>query len=70
MGENADFNDSDVNVQAGVLLLKRITDRLSDASIAKIATLYNNLARDEVSDYGAQVARAYRDEMWTVPTLP
>ncbi len=52
------------------LLLKRIADRLSVPSIAKIATLYNSLAKDEVSDYGAQVARAYRDKLWTVPTLP
>jgi soluble lytic murein transglycosylase-like protein len=69
-GEGADFNDSDVNVRAGVLLLKRIADRLSDPSVAKIATLYNSLAKDQVTDYGAQVARAYRDKLWTAADLP
>jgi len=67
---DADLNDSDVNVRAGALLLKRIAGRLVDPSVAKIATLYNNLARDEVSDYGQQVARAYRDKLWTAETLP
>lgn len=67
---DADLNDFDANVRAGVLLLKRIAERLSDPSIAKIATLYNNLAGDEVSDYGAQVARAYRDRLWTARTMP
>lgn len=69
-GANADFNDSDVNVRAGVALLKRIKDRLTDPSIAKIATLYNSLAKDEVTDYGARVEQAYRDKLWEVPTLP
>lgn len=69
-GKDADFNDSDVNVRAGVSLLRRIADRLTDPSVAKIATLYNSLAKDQVTDYGAQVERAYRDKLWAAPSLP
>jgi hypothetical protein len=72
-GAGADFGDSETNIRAGTQLIKRIADRLADPNIAKIATLYNSLAKDKVTDYGAQVARVYRDKSWTVrpyPTLP
>jgi len=65
VGDDADFRDSATNIHAGALLLRRIGDRLSDPSIAKIATLYNSLAKDQVTDYGAQVARAYEEKPWT-----
>jgi hypothetical protein len=65
VGDDGDFNDSATNIRAGALLLKRIGDRLSDPSIAKIATLYNSLAKDQVTNYGAQVARAYEEKPWT-----
>ena len=55
VGEQEDLNDPDANVRAGVTLIKRISNRLSDPSIAKIATLYNSLAKDQVTDYGARV---------------
>src|SRR5262249_36586745 len=63
-GSGADFGDSETNIRAGTQLIKRIADRLVDPSVAKIATLYNSLAKDKVTDYGAQVARVYGDKSW------
>ncbi len=66
-GEQEDLNDPDANVRAGVTLIKRISNRLSDPSIAKIATLYNSLAKDQVTNYGAQVEQIYNDKLWQRP---
>jgi soluble lytic murein transglycosylase-like protein len=43
------------NIEYGVIILSRIRDRVQNPTIAKIATLYNNLASDKVSDYGKSV---------------
>jgi soluble lytic murein transglycosylase-like protein len=66
-GPNADFDDPQTNIDAGVRLIKRIRDRLVNPSAARIATLYNNMAADFTSDYGAQVENAYSAKPWLLP---
>jgi hypothetical protein len=53
------------NIEFGVILLSRIRDRIKDPTNAKIATLYNSLAAEKVSDYGARVASLYWEKPWT-----
>lgn len=53
------------NIEFGVILLGRIRDCIADPTIAKIATLYNSLAVEKVSDYGARVASLYWKKPWT-----
>lgn len=56
--------DPEVNLKAGVTLLKRLMDRVQDGAPEKIATLYNATGSRSVTDYGAYVARAYREKPW------
>ena len=64
----ADLQDPAKNIKAGVLMLKRISDRVSQSSVAAIATLYNDLGRTTVTDYGARVEAIYREKTWTHKT--
>ena len=59
-----DFSDPYTNIHAGVTLIKRIQDRLDDPSPEKIATLYNALAKDSISDYGARVGNVMETKPW------
>jgi hypothetical protein len=52
------------NVRAGATLLKRIVDRLPSPSVERVATLYNSLAKEKVTDYGARVANVYEAKPW------
>ena len=53
------------NVEFGVILLARISARVQDPTPRKVATLYNNLAADRVSEYGARVAQLMQEKPWT-----
>lgn len=60
----SDLEKSDKNIEAGVELLKRIVGRMLDASVAKVATIYNNLGARKVSDYGARVEKIMKGKLW------
>lgn len=62
--DHPDLKDPAANIHAGIVLLKRITERLDSPTIAKIATLYNSLSADSVSDYGRRVAEIYETKPW------
>ena len=62
--QGADLRNIDDNIQIGVTLIKRIQDRLENPTVEKIATLYNSLAKDEVTDYGARVGEIYKTQPW------
>ena len=57
--------DPKVNIRAGVTLIKRLTERLEDASPEKVGTVYNSTAKESVTDYGAYVGRVYREKPWS-----
>lgn len=59
-----DFFDATMNIRAGVTLIRRILDRLDEPTVSKVATLYNSLPKDSVSDFGARVAEVYRTRAW------
>ena len=59
-----DFFDATMNIRAGATLIRRILDRLDEPTVSKVATLYNSLPKDAVSDYGARVAEVYRSRPW------
>jgi soluble lytic murein transglycosylase-like protein len=63
-GNRTDLLDVRQNVRTGTVLLKRIVDRLPLPSVERVATLYNSLAREKVSDYGARVATVYEAKPW------
>jgi hypothetical protein len=62
-GQDA-LDDPRLNIRAGATLLRRIRDRLQDPSIQNIATLYNGLSMENVTDYGKRVDEIYRTKEW------
>jgi len=59
-----DLKDPAKNIEAGAQILKRLKEKMPNASIREISTLYNNLNAEQVNDYGAQVERIYKDKPW------
>ncbi|MET4805477.1 hypothetical protein [Limibacillus sp. MBR-115] len=57
-------SDPEANIRAGARLLKGIAARIPDASVAKAATLWNSMAKEEVSAFGARVRRIYEEKPW------
>ena len=56
--------DPETNIRAAAKLIGRAWDRLVDPTIAKLATLYQGLGKDKVSDYGAYGQRVYDERPW------
>jgi len=52
------------NIDAGVRLLRSIQDRIPNASVEQIASVYHSLGATKVSDYGARVGRLYEEQPW------
>ena len=52
------------NIHVGTLLIKRIQDRLKDPKIYKIASVYNILGKENISEHGVQVANIYKNKSW------
>ena len=61
---DAAYSDKRANIRAGILLIRRIQDRLSDPEPEYVATLYNSMAKEKVNDYGARVARYMQEKPW------
>ena len=58
------FDDPRTNIRAAAVLLKRIQGHLQNPTIRNIATLYNSLSQERVTNYGAQVEQIYRNQEW------
>ncbi|WP_374581710.1 NBR1-Ig-like domain-containing protein [Pseudoduganella sp.] len=64
-----DLKNPATNIEAGIRIIKGIADRLDNPSVRGVATLYNSLAKDKVSDYGARVQAIYDSKPWSDPSL-
>jgi len=60
------FMDVSTNIRLCALLLRRILDRLPEGSksLGYLATLYDDLGAQSVSNYGLKVERAYAERWW------
>jgi hypothetical protein len=63
-GKDTDLLGVRQNIRTGATLLKRIVDRLPTPTVERVATLYNSLFMEKVSDYGARVANVYKAKPW------
>ena len=59
-----ELKDTKKNIQAGVMLLKRIQSRMPGASEEKIASVYNSLGTRHVTDYGARIKKIMQEKPW------
>jgi hypothetical protein len=57
-------SEPESNIRAGVRILREIRRRMPDASVEAVASVYNFLGAEKVTDYGARVARIYRERLW------
>jgi len=67
--ENLGYNRKDLmnpekNIEAGTILLKRISDNVSNNDVEKIGSLYNSLGSKNISNYGAQLKKIYEEKPW------
>lgn len=58
------LNCPQYNIEFGVILLSRIQARIERPTIRKIATIYNFLGAEKVSEYGARVDQLARELPW------
>lgn len=64
-GTREELEKPENNIKAGAEMIKKIQESLpEDASVAQIATLYNNLNATTVNDYGARVEAVYDSKAW------
>ena len=64
-----DLKVPQINIEAGVRIIKGITEQLDDPNVRKVATFYNSLAKDQVTNYGARVEAVYTSKPWNDPAL-
>ncbi len=57
-------HDPETNIRAASRLIKRTWDRLDEPNIAKLATAYQGLGQDSVSEYGAYAQKVYDERRW------
>lgn len=67
--EPIDFHDPEMNIRAGVTLIRRIVRRVDDPTPAKIASIWNFTGRELVSDFGARAQAVYENPKWRSPAL-
>ncbi len=61
-----EFRKPEVNIRAAVTLIKRIEERLADKdqTPAKIGSIYNFTGRENLSDVGARIQKAFDKRLW------
>lgn len=60
----SDLRQPAMNIEAGIKIIKGISDRVPDKDIAKIGTLYNSLGAMAVTPYGEEVKEFYNAKPW------
>jgi peptidoglycan hydrolase-like protein with peptidoglycan-binding domain len=54
----------DNNIEAGIILLKRIRDRIEKPTIAKIAAIWHYIGLEKTNNYAHYVERIYKEKPW------
>lgn len=66
----ADLNDPEMNIRNAVTLIRRITERVDEPTLAKVASIWIFAGAEQVGDYGARVQDVYDRELWEEPFTP
>lgn len=70
LAEQLGFSESEVkeqtksNVEMGALIIKRITTRVPNATLEKVASIYNFTGAEITTDYGARVKAISEGRLW------
>lgn len=52
------------NIEAGIILLKRISDRIEHPTPEKIGSIWNFAGRENVNEMGKEIGEAYKQKPW------
>lgn len=52
------------NVEVAAVIIRRIRARVPNATLSKVASIYNYTGKEKVSDYGARVNQIYKERLW------
>lgn len=58
------LNNAEENIEAGVILLKRISDRIENPTPEKIGSIWNFTGRENVNEMGKEIGEAFRTKPW------
>ena len=58
------LNNGKDNIEAGVILLKRIGDRIENPTPEKIGSIWNYAGRENVNEIGKEIGQAYKSKPW------
>lgn len=58
------FENPELNIRAGVALIKAIQDRIEKPTPAKIGSVWQFTGKENVSDNGKKIERAMREQLW------
>lgn len=67
IGENYDPYNKSQNIEAGVKLIKRISESIENPTPAKIGAMWNGIMVDNINDVGARVGKYYKEKPWVFP---
>lgn len=56
--------DSNENIEASTVLLKRIRDRIKDPTPEKIGSIWNFAGKEKTSEFGEYVGMLYQEKPW------
>ncbi len=66
----ADLSDPRANIRNAVTLIRRITERVDEPTLAKVASIWIFAGAEQVSDYGARVQDVHDNKIWATPFTP
>jgi hypothetical protein len=64
LGPDADLSDPLLNVRAGTLLLRRIQERITAPTVAKVSSIFHITGREKVHRNGGRVSQFYEERPW------
>ena len=63
----ADLNDPEANIRNAVTLIRRVTERVDDPTLAKVSSIWIFAGAERVGDYGARVQDVHDRRLWAEP---
>ncbi len=59
-----DMYDSENNIEAATILLKRISNRIKKPTPEKIGSIWNYMGREKTNEFGEYIGEVYREKPW------
>ena len=58
--------DSDINIEAATILLRRISDRIDRPDAAKIGSIWQYTGREKTNEFGEYIGKIYKEKPWKI----